>query len=448
VAVFFAALGIEWISLMRKTLLESGQAQELHGARDGPKAEPEALSNRNQPDESLDSATHRKEEEGHTKNKDINLALQGGGAHGAFAWGVLDYLLEDGRLDVEGISATSAGAVNAVVCASGMLKDGRTGARLALSRFWRAVADLGATYKISSSNWSSAFSNIAQIQRAQLRSFFEAPTEISSLYFTNLMDLNPFFQFFGGRSAMTDEPFSRNFMRMMLHSMSSILSPYYFNPYKLNPLKDLLEEHVDFAALRSAQTGLKLHLCATNVETGKIRIFKNAELTADAVLASTCMPFLFQAVEIEGSYYWDGGYIGNPAIFPLIYETRSCDVMVVHIDPIIRKGCPRSVLDIMNRHNEISFNSSLMREMRAIAFINRLMENGSLNDPEMKRMRVHAIRAESAMSELSALTKAETDWDFLHMLFQAGREAASAWLDGNYEKVGHESTINLETDYL
>jgi NTE family protein len=385
---------------------------------------------------------------GDVKIKRINLALQGGGAHGAFGWGVLDYLLEDGRLDFEGISATSAGAVNAAVCAYGMLNGGREGGRRALSGFWETVADLGTAYRASSSNWFNALAGVAQLQRAQVRSFLETQSEISSLCFSSLADSNPFFRLFGRGANAKSEPHSHNFTRLIFHVLSSIFSPYYFNPDNLNPLKDLLEGHIDFAALRASPTGVKLYVCATNVETGKIRIFKNAELTADTILASTCLPFLFQAIEIDGAYYWDGGYIGNPAIFPLIYETQSCDVVIVHIDPIVRKGCPRTALEIMNRHNEISFNSSLMREMRAIAFINQLMEDGKLKDAEMKRMRMHAIRAETTMSQLSALTKAETDRNFLHMLFSSGRQAAAEWLDRNYEKIGQKSTLSFEADYL
>jgi NTE family protein len=239
----------------------------------------------------------------------------------------------------------------------------------------------------------------------------------------------------------------------MFHMLSSMFSPYYFNPTNHNPLKDLLEAHVDFAALRAAQNAVKLHICATNVETGKIRVFKNSELTADAILASTCLPFLFQSVAIDGEYYWDGGYIGNPAIFPLIYETQSCDVVIVHIDPLVRKGCPKTTLEIMNRLNEVSFNSSLMREMRAIAFVNHLIESGQIKagqtaDAEMKHMRMHAIRAEAAMSQLGAFSKADTNWEFLSMLFVAGRKAATEWLDENYQKIGRESTVDLKGDYL
>jgi NTE family protein len=383
-----------------------------------------------------------------TAVKVVNLALQGGGSHGAFAWGALDYLLEDGRLGFEGISATSAGAVNAVVCASGMLKGGREGARRALADFWRAVADAGAAYRAESASWFAAFSGLARYQYAQMQSLLATSDAASSPPLAGLLDLNPFFRLFAGTAVVKPKPSPRNFVRAMFDALSSIFSPYTFNAANVNPLKDLLAAHVDFAALQATQDATKLHICATNVETGKIRIFKNRELTVEAVLASTCFPFLFQAIEIEGAFYWDGGYIGNPAIFPLIYETQSCDVVIIHIDPIIRQGCPKTMVEIMNRHSEIAFNSSLMREMRAIAFVNQLLETGKVQDDAMKLMRMHAIRAEAATAQLGALTKADTDWNFLQMLFLSGREAAAEWLDRNYQRIGRESTVNVETDYL
>jgi NTE family protein len=432
---------------MHQSLPQSGRVQEESRKSRDESTEVNEISNDLSGKVSPEPADDELEDKSNAKSKDINLALQGGGSHGAFGWGVLDYLLEDGRLTFEGLSATSAGAVNAVVCASGLLKGGREGGRQALADFWKAVADAGGAYR-ASLNWFEVASNAMRLQQTQLQSLFEVRNKIASAYSANMMELNPFSHFYPARSAAKPEPLWRNFSRGIARAASAIFSPYYFNPANLNPLKDLLDAHVDFAALRADRSGLKLHLCATNVETGKIRIFKNAELTADTVLASTCMPFLFQAVEIEGAYYWDGGYIGNPAIFPLIYETQCCDVIIVHIDPIVRKGCPKTTLEIMNRHNEISFNSSLMREMRAIAFINQLMDSGELKASKMKRMRMHAIRADAAMSALGALTKTETDWKFLHQLFLSGRETAAEWLDRNYERIGQESTLSFEADYL
>ena len=226
--------------------------------------------------------------------KEINLALQGGGAHGAFAWGVLDYLLEDGRLAFEAISATSAGAVNAVLCASGMLTGGREGARLALRDFWRAVAETGETYRPLTSNWLAILFGAAQLDFLHLFSFLQMPDKAFSPYLERMMELNPFLRFFAGNTGSKREPPSRNFVSQVFQTLSAMFSPYYFNPTNHNPLKNLLEAHVDFAALQSARDTVKLHICATNVETGKIRVFRNAELTADAASPPPFCRFCFR----------------------------------------------------------------------------------------------------------------------------------------------------------
>src|SRR5579859_7997576 len=327
--------------------------------------------------------------------KHINLALQGGGAHGAFAWGILDYLLEDGRLGIEAISATSAGAMNAAVCAYGLLQGGNRGASEALAGFWKGISEAGRFGPIQPSLMS---------------------------YFT-------------GNHSLDDSP-----SYQMFELMTRLFSPYQFNPSNVNPLRDVLGKHVDFAALRAAEDTIRLKICATNVETGKIRIFENQELTIDAVLASACLPFLFQSVEIDGEYFWDGGYIGNPAIFPLIYGSHSTDVVIVHINPITRKGCPRTAAEILNRLNEISFNSSLMREMRAIAFVSDLIDGGKIKDGEMKRMRMHSIRAEDLMTSLGVSSKLNTDWRFLTSLRDHGRAAAGRWLEACHDRIGVPST--------
>jgi NTE family protein len=335
--------------------------------------------------------------------KSVNLALQGGGSHGAFCWGVLDYLLEDGRLVIEGISATSAGAMNATVCAHGMLEGGHDGARIALHQFWKAVSDAGKAGPILPSLMSR----------------------------------------FTGSSSLDDSPTYQIF-----DFVKRLLSPYQFNPLNLNPLRDVLNALVDFERLRTATEAIRLHVCATNVETGKIRIFRNAELTTEAVLGSACLPFLFQAAEIDGEYFWDGGYIGNPAIFPLIYESRSRDVVIVHINPIERKGCPKSAGDILNRLHEISFNSSLMREMRAIAFMSSLIEGGKVVKGELKQMLIHSIRSDDFLAELSVSSKLNSDWNFLTHLRDAGRRAAAIWLEQSFAKIGIESTVDLKKEYL
>jgi len=332
------------------------------------------------------------------QTKTINLALQGGGAHGAFAWGVLDKLLEDGRLEIEGISATSAGAMNATVLAYGFAEGGRDGARNALAEFWRRIA-------------SAATASPLQ------------PSLLDRMTRNHGLDFSPAFQTFD--------------------LLVRLFSPYQFNPLNFNPLRGILEQSVDFARLRDS-SAIKLFLSATNVRSGKVRLFRNAEITPDAVMASACLPLLFQAVEIDGEAYWDGGYMGNPAIFPLIYECETSDVVVVHINPIARPEVPRTAADILNRIDEISFNSSLMREMRAIAFVTRLIDQGSVKEGSMKRMLIHSIAAEGFMQRLGVNSKLNADWDFLTHLRDAGRAKAAEWLTGNFQHLAQQSTTDLD----
>lgn len=336
--------------------------------------------------------------------KTINLGLQGGGSHGAFAWGVLDYLLEDGRLDIEGLSATSAGSVNAVVLAQGMLKNDKDEARQALHDFWLAISEY------------QQFSPLKTIP--DIPGF---PTDKFSL------DGSPFYLWF--------------------ELVSHILSPYQFNPYNINPLKDIMEQLIDFEAIR-AQSQLKLFLCATNVETCKVKIFSKSEVCVDAVLASACLPLLFQAVEINGEHYWDGGYIGNPAIFPLIYQCDSPDVVIIHINPIIRKGVPKTSAEILNRINEISFNSSLMREMRAIAFVSSLIDSNSAESKGLKKMFMHSIRSDEEMSAHDVSSKMNAEWPFLIYLRDKGRLTAKKWLKSHFDKIGKESSIDINEEFL
>ncbi|MEP6483706.1 MAG: patatin-like phospholipase family protein [Rudaea sp.] len=334
--------------------------------------------------------------------KSINLALQGGGAHGAFAWGAIDALLVDGRIDIEAISATSAGAMNAAVLADALTDGDADYARERLSAFWRAIADAGQM-------WNPVKPITDWTGRA-------LPIEQSPLYW-------------------------------MFDAMTRQFSPYQLNPFNFNPLRHLLEQHIDFDKLRRTQ-GVNVYLCATNVETGKVRIFNRAELTVDTVLASACLPFLFQTIEIDGSHYWDGGYIGNPAIFPLIYESKSCDVVIVHINPIVRHGVPKTAAEIMNRINEISFNSSLMREMRAIAFVTRLVEDGKIDAAQMKPMRIHSIRDDEAMAAHSIASKLSPDWDFLRQLKASGAATTESWLRECFDDIGVRSSVDLKAEFL
>lgn len=332
----------------------------------------------------------------------INLALQGGGAHGAFTWGVLDRLLEEPGIAIEGISGTSAGAMNAVALAQGFVEDGPAGARRALDRFWAAIACAG---------------RLSPIQRGPLE-------RLLGLW---RMDPSPGYLAF--------DMFTR------------MLSPYQFNPMNLNPVRALLEETIDFARVRACRE-LKLFVSATNVRTGKIRLFTNEELSAGAVMASACLPFLFHAVELDGEHYWDGGYMGNPAIFPLIYGCRSSDVVIVQINPLHRPEVATLAADILNRANEISFNSTLMREMRAVHFVTRLIDEGRLERGRYKRMLVHMIEADAELKPLGASSKLNVEHDFLLHLKEVGRAACSDWLERVLDRLGKESTVDLEATYL
>jgi NTE family protein len=325
--------------------------------------------------------------------KTINLALQGGGAHGAFAWGVLDRLLEEPRIAIEGISATSAGAMNAVMLAHGLEVGGREGARKALAGFWARVAQAAGALPLGAS---------------ALEAFAHS--------------FNPIFPAFDV------------FLRLF--------SPYQFNPANFNPLRAILEQCVDFERLR-ASARIKLFLSATNVRTGKVRVFQNAEITVEAVLASACLPTVFQAVEIDGEAYWDGGYMGNPAIFPLIYGCQSRDVVVVHLNPVTRPDVPRTASEIINRSNEISFNSSLLREMRAIAFITQLIDAGKIADGAVKRMLIHSLDAEGAMPGLAVNSKLNASWEFLSRLRRLGQDRTGAWLRANLEHLMVRSTADF-----
>lgn len=345
------------------------------------------------------SAVARKSSE----TKTLNLALQGGGAHGAFTWGVLDRLLEESQIDFEGIVATSAGAMNAAVMTYGLIEGGREGAQRALTNFWRRVSH------------AAAFSPIQ-------------PTLLDHLT--------------GNRSLENSPPF------ILFDLVTRLMSPYQFNPFDVNPLKQVLQQSMDFEALRSNRCKVKLNICATNVRTGKVKVFSNDEITCDAVMASACLPFLFRAVEIGEEAYWDGGYMGNPAIFPIIYGCESPDVLIVHINPMYRPDLPHSATEIMNRINEISFNSSLMREMRAIDFVTKLIDSGSVNGLNLKRMLVHAISADDIMLGLGVASKLNGDWRFLTELRDAGRARATAWLADNYDRIGKESTVDIHKTYL
>lgn len=336
-----------------------------------------------------------------TGKKKINLALQGGGSHGAFTWGVLDALLEDTRLDIEAITGTSAGAMNAVVLADGYLDGGRAGARKHLAEFWQSVSDTGA---------------LSPVERKLFDAFFR------------------------------DWPLRTNIAYWWTDFLTHYSSPYDFNPLNVNPLREHLMKTVDFTKVR-ALTELKLFVAATNVQTGRIKIFEGPELTADHIMASACLPYVFQTVEIDGVGYWDGGYMGNPALFPLFYKTACPDVVIVQINPIERNEIPRSARDIQDRLNEITFNGALMGELRAIDFVVRLIDSGKLSRETYMRPLVHRIDGGNCLEQFSAASKLDASWSLISTLYELGRTAAKQWLDTHYDFIGVEGTVNLRMAY-
>jgi len=334
--------------------------------------------------------------------KKINLALQGGGAHGAFTWGVLDHLLSDDRIEIEGISGASAGAVNAVVLADGLARGGREGARKLLAEVWRAVSRDG---------------NLSAAQRGVLdRLFWFLP--------------------------MAGSP-----VQAWFEMFSTYLSPYDINPLNINPLRELLERFVDFDRVRTCPN--PLFVSATNVQTGKLRVFPREKISADVILASTCLPQLFRAVEIDGVSYWDGGYMGNPTLFPLFRATETEDVVIVQINPLERRATPTGSREILNRINEITFNSSLMGELRAIEFVARLIEQGRLvrgkGENEYRHINVHRIALGTA-NGIDAGSKLNNDFDFFLMLFRMGVRAARRFLDAHYDEIGVRSSLDLKAE--
>ena len=327
------------------------------------------------------------------KGKPISLALQGGGAHGAFTWGVLDHLLDDGRLAIDGISGASAGAVNAVMVADGLARGGPQEARTRLAAFWRAASLGGA---------------LPEPQRAVL---------------------DRMLAFLPGAAPM----------QALMRGMSRFLSPYDLNPLNINPLKDLVERHVDFEAIRGFRE-LALFVSATNVHTGAARLFEREEISADVVMASAALPLLFRAVEIDGVPYWDGGYGANPAILPLACATGS-DVLVVQINPLERPATPSSSQDIVDRINEITFNASLSSELKMLGLIDELIAAGHLKPgPDYRPVNLHRIVLEGG-PKLTAGSRLNTDYEFFETLHRAGRRAARRFLDAHYGDIGVRGTL-------
>ena len=335
------------------------------------------------------------------KARRINLALQGGGTHGAFTWGVLERLLEDDRLDIDGVSGTSAGALNAAILVQGLAEGGREGAIRALGRLWREVAK------------RLAFSPLRNTPLEKAIWGYDLTYSVAYQWFDFII---------------------------------RAFSPYQFNPFPIeyNPLRDVIENQLDTALLRRDPKGARLFISATNVRTGKPRVFTRAEVDADALMASACLPQIFRAVEIDGEAYWDGGYLGNPALWPLYHEGGAPDILLVQINAILRPELPTSPADIMNRLNEVSFNASLMSEMRAIDFVQRLLEAGRLEQPRYRRIFLHCIDDEDRMRQFKLSTKLNGDWEFLQVLRRYGRQAADRFLSEHFDSIGRESTMDIK----
>lgn len=333
--------------------------------------------------------------------KTVSLALQGGGAHGAFTWGVLDAIIEDGRLAIEAISGASAGSINAVVLAEGWTEGGPDGAREQLRKFWKRVSLDGA---------------LSPVQQRLFNRFL-------------------------GYWSPDGSP-----AHLWLDVWTRSLSPYDTNPLEINPLRDALEELIDFDRVRSSDE-TKLFISATNVWTGKVRIFGGSELTAQHILASACLPTIFQAVEIDGEPYWDGGYMGNPALFPLFYETKTDDILLVQINPLERRRTPRTAHEIQNRLTEITFNGNLLRELRVVDFVTRLIDEGKLSKDEYKRVLMHRIAGGEKLDAFAASSRLNAEWSFFKELKDLGRATAKRWLAKNFDAIGVRSTLDLKAAY-
>jgi NTE family protein len=326
----------------------------------------------------------------------VDLALQGGGSHGAFTWGVLDRLMEEPWLRIEAISGTSAGAMNAALVADGWTQSGAEGARAALGAYWRRVSQ------------AAAFS---PLQRSPL---------------DRLM----------GRWTLDTSP-----AYVAMDLMARVVSPYSLNPLGFNPLRAILTESIDFGRL--ARAPIRLFITATSVRTGRGRIFRNSEITADVLLASACLPTMFRAIEIDGDEYWDGGFAGNPTITPLIRESDAHDTILVQINPRERREPPRTANEILNRLNEISFNSPLMKELRMIALLRQVADPGHGEGARWAEMRTHRIMTDT-LAGFGASSKLNAEWEFVSLLKEEGRKSADAFLAAHGDDLGQRSTADLD----
>jgi NTE family protein len=334
----------------------------------------------------------------------ISLALQGGGAHGAFQWGVLDRLLEDDRLDIRAVTAASAGAMNGAALVSGLATGGAEGARKSLDKLWRETNQSGGRNVFGDSSiWSSA---------------------------------------------MTPNWLTETTAWRSMETLAGSMSPYQFNPFNLNPLKRVLDATIDFDAVRASD--IKLFVAATAVRHAKARIFTTAEITDQVLLASACLPHLFQAVEIEGEPYWDGGYLANPPLWPLFYADTPDDILLMTLNPFEREEAPRAAGEIMDRLNEVVFNAPLAAELRAVAFVQELLEQGMLKEDARGRYRhilMHAIEADGWLGDQTLGSKFNTEWTYLNSLKARGCQAAEEWLATCFNQVGVSSSVDLQARF-
>jgi NTE family protein len=326
----------------------------------------------------------------------VDMALQGGGSHGAFTWGVLDRMLEEPGLAIDGISGTSAGAMNAAVLADGYARGGPERARTALEDFWRKVA-----------------------AAATFSPFKRSPLDILLGRWT--LDWSPWFN--------------------AMEIMAQVVSPYDLNPHGANPLRDILEDCICFERL--GEGPIKLFVTATNVRTGQARVFRGGEITSETLLASACLPAMFHSVKIDGEPYWDGGYSGNPTITPLVQECGSRDIILVQVNPVERPSEPRTAPDIRSRVNEVSFNAVLLKELRMIALLRRVADPGTGEGAQWAGMRIHRVSS-AVMAELGYSSKLNAEWAFLTMLRDEGRRAAEAFLAEHGEALGERSTLDID----
>ncbi|MEM9590152.1 MAG: patatin-like phospholipase family protein [Pseudomonadota bacterium] len=337
--------------------------------------------------------------------KPMSFALQGGGAHGAFTWGALDQILADGRITIEAVSGTSAGAMNAVVLADGFLKGGPEAARENLKKFWNGVSSEGgigtAVYEVVDA-------------------------------ITNYWKFKGFDAYGFGEQAMDE---------------ATAMSPFGANPLDINPLGELLNEVVDFERLRKTQS-VQIFLGATNVRTGRGRIFVNHEITTNVVLASAALPHLFQAVHVEGEPYWDGGYVANPPLWPFFEGPESSDVLLIQVNPDFRKSIPETPWDVVQRESEIMFNASLIKELRSIFLMSNLIEQNIVDGSKFQLSRLHRIDGTAALARYSNATKRDTSPEFFETLRKDGEREAKQWLEENFDFVGERSTADLSKDFV